>query len=90
MLFHDLDTSICLQVRFILGPNIPIRCPGYASSEAVIGLPRDPNKPEEFALACDDIIEFLDVSLDATHENLCQAVSIWPSTSTLELHMNLC
>ncbi|KAN0091561.1 GH3 auxin-responsive promoter domain containing protein [Tylopilus felleus] len=65
--------TVLPKVRFILGPNIPVRCPGYISSKALIGLPHDPNKPEEFVLVCDDVIEFLDVSLDATHENLCQA-----------------
>lgn len=65
-----------IQVRSILGPNVAIRCPGYGSSEAMIGFPYDVNKLDEFALLHHDVTEFLDVSLDATHENLRQAVSI--------------
>ena len=65
-----------IQVRSILGPNVSIRCVGYGGTEAVIGAPYDPNKPDEFVLQSDDVIEFLDLSLDATHENLRQAVSI--------------
>jgi len=38
------------------------------------------NKLDEFVLQSDDIIEFLDVSLDATHENIRQPVSISPFT----------
>ena len=67
-----------IQVRSILGPNVSVRCPGYGSTEAAIGAPYDANKLDEFALQSEDIVEFLDVSLDATHENLRQAVSIWP------------
>ena len=46
-----------------------------------MGAPHDANKLDEFVLQSDDIVEFLDVSLDPTHENLCQAVSISSSTS---------
>lgn len=42
----------------------------------MIGFPYDVNKLDEFALLHHDVTEFLDVSLDATHENLRQAVSI--------------
>ena len=65
-----------IQVRSILGPNVSIRAPGYASTEAWMGAPHDANELDEFVLQSDDIVEFLDLSLDATHENLCQAVSI--------------
>ena len=65
-----------IQVRSILGPNVSIRSPGYASTEAMIGAPHDANKLDEFVLQSDDIVEFLDLSLDPIHENLCQAVSI--------------
>ena len=64
-----------IQVRSILGPHVSIRCLGYGSTEAAIGAPYD-NKLDEFVLQSDDIVEFLDLSLDATHENLRQAVSI--------------
>ena len=46
----------------------------------MIGAPHDANKLDEFVLQSDDIVEFLDLSLDPIHENLCQAVSIAPST----------
>ena len=48
-----------------------------------MGAPHDANKLDEFVLQSNDIVEFLDVSLDGTHENLCQAVSISPSTLEL-------
>jgi hypothetical protein len=48
-----------------------------------MGAPHDANKLDEFVLQSDDIVEFLDVSLDPTHQNLCQAVSISPSTLEL-------
>jgi hypothetical protein len=44
-----------------------------------MGVPHDANTLDEFVLQSDDIVEFLDVSLDPTHQNLCQAVSISPS-----------
>ena len=72
-----------IQVRSILGPNVSIRSPGYASTEAMMGAPHDANKLDEFVLQSNVIVEFLDVFLDATHENPCQAVSISPSTLEL-------
>lgn len=67
-----------VQVRSILGPSIAIRVPGYGSSEAAIGVAHDGDKLDEFVLQSDDIIEFLDVTQDATHVNLRQAVRIGP------------
>ncbi|KAF8550614.1 hypothetical protein OG21DRAFT_1419421 [Imleria badia] len=65
--------TVLPKVWSILGPTVSIRCPGYGSSEAMIGVPYDVNKLDEFVLLLHDIVEFLDVSLDATHENLRQA-----------------
>jgi len=43
-----------------------------------MGLPHD-GKLDEFVLKSDDaVIEFLDVSLEETHEHLCQAVCARP------------
>ncbi|KAF8134278.1 GH3 auxin-responsive promoter-domain-containing protein [Boletus edulis] len=65
--------TVLPKVRSILGPNVSIRGCGYDSSEGSVGILHDVNKLDEFVLLGDDIVEFLDVSLDATHENLCQA-----------------
>jgi len=68
-----------IQVRSILGPTVSICVPGYAASEAAMGVSYA-NKLDEFVLQSDDIVEFLDLSLDATHENIRQPVSISPPT----------
>ncbi|KAG6375687.1 GH3 auxin-responsive promoter [Boletus reticuloceps] len=65
--------TVLPKVRSILGPNVSIRGPGYGCSEGSFGVPHDVNKLDEFVLQSDDIVEFLDASLDATHENLRQA-----------------
>ena len=61
-------------MRSILGQTVSIRAPGYGASEATFGVPYA-NKLDEFVLQSDDIIEFLDVSLDVIHENIRQPVS---------------
>lgn len=77
MLSHDCDTlKHLIQVRFIVGPNVSIHGFAYGASEAMIGYPHDANKPDEFVLQSDDIVEFLDISQDESHENLCQVVSV--------------
>ncbi|KAF8134275.1 GH3 auxin-responsive promoter-domain-containing protein [Boletus edulis] len=65
--------TVLPKVRSILGPNVSIRSSGYGCSEGAFGVPHDVNTLDEFVLQSDDIVEFLDVSLDATHENLSQA-----------------
>ncbi|KAI9568804.1 GH3 auxin-responsive promoter [Boletus coccyginus] len=65
--------TVLPKVKFILGPNVALRSVGYLASEAGMGLPHD-GKLDEFVLKSDDaVIEFLDVSLEETHEHLCQA-----------------
>jgi len=76
--FHDCDRlKHLIQVRSILGPSVSVSSVGYGASESLIGLPHA-NKLDEFVLPSDDIVEFLDLSLDATHENIRQPVSISP------------
>lgn len=65
-----------IQIRFILGSNTSIISAGYGSTECAIGAPHDPNILDEFALESDDVVEFLEVSQDEAHKNICQGVSI--------------
>lgn len=77
MLSHDCNTLKHLtQVRSIVGPSVSVHNFGYGSSEATIGLPYDAKNLDELVLQSDDNVEFLDISQDETHENLCQAVSV--------------
>lgn len=41
-----------------------------------MGAPYDASKLDEFVLKSDDIVEFLDVSLDGVSENIRQPVSV--------------
>ncbi|KAF8141160.1 GH3 auxin-responsive promoter [Boletus edulis] len=65
--------SVVPKVRSILGPDVALRGVGYRASEGTVGLTHDATKLDEFVLKTDDIVEFLDVSRDETHEQLCQA-----------------
>ncbi|KAF8554899.1 hypothetical protein OG21DRAFT_1484265 [Imleria badia] len=56
-LLHDRD-------RHVLSSS------GYRASEATIGLPHDPTKPDEFVPKTDSVVEFLDISRDETHQEL--------------------
>ncbi|KAI9568798.1 GH3 auxin-responsive promoter [Boletus coccyginus] len=73
MVSSGLFATVFPKVKFILGPNVALRSVGCAASEAGMGLPHD-GKLDESVLKSDDaVIEFLDVSLEETHEHLCQA-----------------
>ncbi|KAG9312101.1 GH3 auxin-responsive promoter [Chiua virens] len=68
------NTKQVVTMRFILGPKVTIRSPGYFASEISLGLPpNDTDKLDEFPLRILDVVEFLDVSQDEKHQNLCQA-----------------
>ncbi|KAG6381987.1 GH3 auxin-responsive promoter-domain-containing protein [Boletus reticuloceps] len=68
-----LPSMTCTHVLSILGPDVALRAVGYQASEGTIGFAHDASKLDEFVLKTDDIVEFLDVSRDETHEQLCQA-----------------
>jgi len=61
------------KIRSVLGPGVLVSSPGYGTSESTVGSPHDVNKPDEFVLRKDKVIEFLDISQGEGLENLRQA-----------------
>ncbi|KAF9220218.1 hypothetical protein BS17DRAFT_350535 [Gyrodon lividus] len=64
--------SVLPKVRSVLGPTIAICNVGYGSTEAIIGTFYDINDLDTFALLTEDVVEFLDVAAEETHENILQ------------------
>ncbi|EIW81567.1 hypothetical protein CONPUDRAFT_90431 [Coniophora puteana RWD-64-598 SS2] len=50
------------QVRALIGPEIPIRCPLYGSTECSIAVAYDDHLPNVLKVTVDDYIEFLEVT----------------------------
>lgn len=76
-------------MKAVIGPTIAIRTDVYASSEALIGTPYRPDDPHIFVLRSNDLVEFLDMTAEESHENLLQAVSLSSSLRfrlTLNIH----
>ena len=62
-------------MKLVIGPTIAIHNLGYVSSESAIGLPFRPDDPHTFIFLRGNIVEFLDVTAEKSHESLQQAVS---------------
>ncbi|KAH0825952.1 GH3 auxin-responsive promoter [Lanmaoa asiatica] len=60
-------------VKSVIGPTVAIRTPGYGSTESPIAVPHRPDDLDTFVLRSKDLIEFLDVTTEESHENLRQA-----------------
>ncbi|KAF8836515.1 hypothetical protein BDN67DRAFT_974055, partial [Paxillus ammoniavirescens] len=65
--------TVLPKVRFILGPTIAIRSLGYGATEGHIADSYDTDDLDIFVLQTEDVIEFLDVTAEETHENILQA-----------------
>ncbi|KAF8836519.1 hypothetical protein BDN67DRAFT_911028 [Paxillus ammoniavirescens] len=61
------------KVRSILGPTIVVRGLGYGATECGIAVPYDVDDLDTFVLQSEDVIEFLDVAAEETHQNILQA-----------------
>ncbi|KIJ05550.1 hypothetical protein PAXINDRAFT_141226 [Paxillus involutus ATCC 200175] len=61
------------KVRSILGPTIAIRGLGYGATECHIAVPYDVDDLDTLVLQSEDVIEFLDVAAEETHQNILQA-----------------
>ncbi|KIJ13247.1 hypothetical protein PAXINDRAFT_170699 [Paxillus involutus ATCC 200175] len=61
------------KVRSILGPTIAMRGFGYGSTECVMGASYDMDDLDMFVIQTEDVIEFLHVAAEETHENILQA-----------------
>ncbi|KAF9221101.1 hypothetical protein BS17DRAFT_768874 [Gyrodon lividus] len=64
--------SVLPKARSVLGPTIAIRNPGYASTEAFIAVCYDIDDLDTFVLLTEDVVEFLGVAAEETHENILQ------------------
>ncbi|KIJ13250.1 hypothetical protein PAXINDRAFT_117446 [Paxillus involutus ATCC 200175] len=65
--------TVLPKVRSILGPNITIHNVGYGATECHIAATYDTNDLEKFVIQTEDVVEFLDVAAEETHENILQA-----------------
>lgn len=63
-------------MKSIIGTTIAIHTPGYGSSESFIAVPHRSDDLDTFVLRSLDLVEFLDVTTEESHENLLQAVSL--------------
>ncbi|KIJ06281.1 hypothetical protein PAXINDRAFT_140712 [Paxillus involutus ATCC 200175] len=61
------------KVRSILGPTIAIHGLGYGATECGIAAPYDVDDLDTLVLQSEDVIEFLDVAAEETHQNILQA-----------------
>ncbi|KIK77127.1 hypothetical protein PAXRUDRAFT_167724 [Paxillus rubicundulus Ve08.2h10] len=61
------------KVRSVLGPTVSICSPGFIATEAYIGVPYYVNDLDTFVIQTEEVVEFLDVVAEQTHENILQA-----------------
>ncbi|KAH7926609.1 hypothetical protein BV22DRAFT_1128079 [Leucogyrophana mollusca] len=64
------------KMRHYLGPTVLMRSLGFTASETYIGMVYNPSDLNLFKVACDDIIEYLDVSRNQTAASLVPAWEI--------------
>ncbi|KIJ13242.1 hypothetical protein PAXINDRAFT_14001 [Paxillus involutus ATCC 200175] len=65
--------TVLPKVRSILGPTIAMRGFGYGSTECIVAASYDMDDLDTFVIQTEDVIEFLDVDAEETHENILQA-----------------
>jgi len=58
----------------VIGPNVIVTSPGYGCTECVIGVPLNPEDPDVFVVNSTNVVEYLDVADNQTHESILQAV----------------
>ncbi|KAH7924386.1 hypothetical protein BV22DRAFT_1035202 [Leucogyrophana mollusca] len=68
-----LFASALPKMRHYLGPTVLIRSLGFVSTEGQIGMVYNPQELNLFRAVSDDVIEYLDVSLDETAASLVPA-----------------
>ncbi|KAH7909122.1 GH3 auxin-responsive promoter [Hygrophoropsis aurantiaca] len=83
-IWPELKATVCIasgifamimpKMRHYLGPDVFIRSRGYVASECYVGTVYDPYDLNLFKATHDDIVEYLDVSLEETAASL---VSAW-------------
>ena len=63
-------------MKAVIGPTVLVCTNNYACSKAVIGVPYQPDGDlHTFVLQSGDLVEFLDVTAEESHQSLLQAVS---------------
>ncbi|KAF8833581.1 hypothetical protein BDN67DRAFT_976531, partial [Paxillus ammoniavirescens] len=65
--------TVLSKVRSVLGPTVSIYNPGFFTTEASIGVPYYVNDLDTFVIETEDVVEFLDVAAEESHENILQA-----------------
>ncbi|KAH7918154.1 hypothetical protein BV22DRAFT_1134818 [Leucogyrophana mollusca] len=68
-----LFASALPKMRHYLGPTVLIRSLGLIASEGYVGLVYNPSELNLFKAVSDDVVEYLDVSLDETAASLVPA-----------------
>ncbi|KAF8839600.1 hypothetical protein BDN67DRAFT_969812 [Paxillus ammoniavirescens] len=65
--------TVLPKVRSVLGPTVSIYSAGFITTETIIGVPYCVNDLDTFVIATEDVVEFLDVATEESHENILQA-----------------
>ncbi|KAF8835122.1 hypothetical protein BDN67DRAFT_975581, partial [Paxillus ammoniavirescens] len=65
--------TVLPKVRSVLGPTVSIYSPGFITTETYIGVPYYVNDLDTFVIETEDVVEFLDVAAEESHENILQA-----------------
>ncbi|KAH7924363.1 hypothetical protein BV22DRAFT_1164812 [Leucogyrophana mollusca] len=68
-----LFASALPKMHHYLGSTVLIRSPGFIASEGYVGLVYNPSELNLFKATSDDVVEYLDVSLDETAASLVPA-----------------
>ncbi|KIJ13241.1 hypothetical protein PAXINDRAFT_100828 [Paxillus involutus ATCC 200175] len=65
--------TVLPKVKSVLGPTVSIYSPGFITTETYIGVPYHVNDLDTFVIQTEDVVEFLDVAAEESHENILQA-----------------
>ncbi|KIO11556.1 hypothetical protein M404DRAFT_126809 [Pisolithus tinctorius Marx 270] len=63
-------SAVIPKIRHYVGPDVQLRSLGFTASEAYVGTVYDPENLNLYKVACDDVVEYLDVSKEETASNL--------------------
>ncbi|KAF9223196.1 hypothetical protein BS17DRAFT_802680 [Gyrodon lividus] len=69
-------SAVIPKMKHHLGPDVHMQSLGFTASETYIGTVYNPTNLNLFKVACDDVIEYLDVSKEETASSLVPAYEI--------------
>ncbi|KIJ57869.1 hypothetical protein HYDPIDRAFT_163769 [Hydnomerulius pinastri MD-312] len=69
-------SAVIPKMRHYLGPDVLMQSLGFTASETYIGMVYNPSNLNLFKVACDDIIEYLDVTKEESASSIVPAYEI--------------